>query len=363
MPRPASMFAVQRRERILDVIRSEGQVTVAGLSQDFAVTEVTVRRDLAALSDQGLLTRVHGGATVRSALDRTVPRTPGPTPRYRVGMVVPTMSYYWPEVIVGARAAAVGAQAQLVLRGATYEARDQRRQLEALVGSAAVHALVVAVATAGEDGAGTLAWLDALPLPVVLVERQAPRALALRRLGSVGTDHAFGAAVAVHHLHEQGHRRIGLVAPASSPTVAALRRGWLDALADLGLDDGEPVEHPVPDHTQTGGDPRWAELVSRCRATGTTALLVHSDPEAVDLAGYCHDHRVAIPGELALIAYDDEFAADAEQPITAMRPPRAHLGRLAVEMACARLTDPGRPVERLLALPDLVVRSSSGPPS
>jgi DeoR/GlpR family transcriptional regulator of sugar metabolism len=39
-----------------------GSVTVAELSQQFAVSEVSIRRDLQFLEDMGLLKRVHGGA-------------------------------------------------------------------------------------------------------------------------------------------------------------------------------------------------------------------------------------------------------------------------------------------------------------
>lgn len=47
---------------ILETITSRGEVDVAALAQLFAVTASTVRRDLAHLEDQGLLSRTHGGA-------------------------------------------------------------------------------------------------------------------------------------------------------------------------------------------------------------------------------------------------------------------------------------------------------------
>ncbi|MGG1910068.1 DeoR family transcriptional regulator [Microbacterium sp. NRRL B-14842] len=47
---------------------------VAELARDFGVAELTIRRDVTALADRGLLTRVHGGAVLRSALDTTVAR-------------------------------------------------------------------------------------------------------------------------------------------------------------------------------------------------------------------------------------------------------------------------------------------------
>ena len=49
----------------LDVVRSVGEVDVARVAEELAVSQMTVRRDLAHLDKVGLLRRVHGGATVR----------------------------------------------------------------------------------------------------------------------------------------------------------------------------------------------------------------------------------------------------------------------------------------------------------
>lgn len=56
------MLAARRRELILDAVRGGAGVEVGQLAQRFAVSEMTVRRDLARLADEGKLTRVRGGA-------------------------------------------------------------------------------------------------------------------------------------------------------------------------------------------------------------------------------------------------------------------------------------------------------------
>ena len=52
----------QRREQILNRLRQEGKVVAAELCRAFGVSEDTIRRDLHALEEAGLLKRVHGGA-------------------------------------------------------------------------------------------------------------------------------------------------------------------------------------------------------------------------------------------------------------------------------------------------------------
>ena len=58
------MLAQQRQAAIVDRLRDHGAVRVADLVIDLGVSDMTVRRDLEALAERGLLAKVHGGATV-----------------------------------------------------------------------------------------------------------------------------------------------------------------------------------------------------------------------------------------------------------------------------------------------------------
>jgi DeoR/GlpR family transcriptional regulator of sugar metabolism len=53
---------IERQRRILELVDDRGVVRVTDLSRHFDVSEMTVRRDLVALEDQGALRRSHGGA-------------------------------------------------------------------------------------------------------------------------------------------------------------------------------------------------------------------------------------------------------------------------------------------------------------
>lgn len=360
---PAPRFGLSRRERILDELRRTGAVRVADLARDFGVAELTIRRDITTLADRGLLTRVHGGAVLRSALDTTVPRAVVAVPQFRVGMVVPSLSYYWPQVVVGARSAGGEAGVQLVLRGASYAAADQRRQIAALLESGTVHGLIVAPETEGADGHALLTWLDALPVPVVLVERRTPTALALTRLQTVATDHAFGGALAAGHLAALGHRRVGVLTSPQSPTSAGLRQGWSRAVAELGLTGGVDRDAALDRMDGPARAVFLSALLDEIRETRTTALLVHSDPQALLLQQHLQDEGWLLPDDLSLIAYDDEVAEHGSPPLTALRPPKQHVGRRAVELIRDRLREgAARPAERVEVAPALHVRGSTTPP-
>jgi DeoR/GlpR family transcriptional regulator of sugar metabolism len=60
------VLARQRQERILEEVRLTGGARVSDLVDLLGVSDMTVRRDIAALARKGLVARVHGGATAVS---------------------------------------------------------------------------------------------------------------------------------------------------------------------------------------------------------------------------------------------------------------------------------------------------------
>lgn len=58
----ASLNAAERRSHTLRLLQDQGHASVSRLSTDLGVTEVTIRKDLRHLEEQGLLVRTHGGA-------------------------------------------------------------------------------------------------------------------------------------------------------------------------------------------------------------------------------------------------------------------------------------------------------------
>ena len=57
-----SVLPAVRRAEILRLVKQLGQITVTEMSARFEVSLDTIRRDLDTLADQGLISRIHGGA-------------------------------------------------------------------------------------------------------------------------------------------------------------------------------------------------------------------------------------------------------------------------------------------------------------
>lgn len=58
------MLAAERRNLILEKLQEEKRVVVSELSQEYGVSEETIRRDLEKLEKDGLATKSYGGATL-----------------------------------------------------------------------------------------------------------------------------------------------------------------------------------------------------------------------------------------------------------------------------------------------------------
>lgn len=66
------MLAITRKNIIKDIILEKKNVTVTELSEQFEVTEETIRRDLKQLEKEGFLTRTYGGAFIQSGVQNDV---------------------------------------------------------------------------------------------------------------------------------------------------------------------------------------------------------------------------------------------------------------------------------------------------
>ncbi|MFE0462968.1 substrate-binding domain-containing protein [Kitasatospora sp. NPDC058965] len=338
-----------RRTRILRAVENLGSVRLVDLGQHLGVPVVTLRRDVAALAEAGLVHRAHGSV---SAVAAGGGAPGGPT----IGLVVPTVHQYFGEVIAGARTAATDAGATLVLSISSYEAGADRAQADRLLESGAEGLLMTPTWMPGGNSDGR-AWIAELPVPVVLVERRAAAGTPASRLDSVYSDHHVGVLLALQHLVARGHAAVALAARTDTWTAQRVRSGYAEGCALLGL-----PARPVIDLPGTpAGSGAVVEQVAAAVDGGTRALLVHNDQDAIQLLPLLRARGLTVPEDLAVISYDDVFAALGAPPLTAVAPPKQAVGRAAVEVLLRRLrSGSALPVHHLGLLPELKVRSTCG---
>lgn len=362
----AAPLAAERRAHVLAALQREGAVRVSQLIDELGVAPVTLRRDLAQMESEGLLERVHGGAVapatgLASAASDAAPPASA-TPTTSVAMLVPSLNYYWPGVVRGAEAAAARHGLGVVLRGASYELQDERPVLERLVHTDGVRGLIVAPNTDTAHARDVVQWLIDAGVPSVLVEREATTSPDGVPMESVTTDHALGAVLAARHLAALGHRRVGLIISRDSPTSRKITAGWHAACIELGLTPSDHFESMLPPRTSPEFSAVVDATLDAALGNGVTALVVHSDPEAMAFVDLALNRGISVPGDLSIVAYDDEVAELFTPALTAVAPPRRAVGEAAIDLISRRLEDRTRPVHRVSLSPTLNVRGSTAPP-
>ncbi|KRC62324.1 hypothetical protein ASE14_00250 [Agromyces sp. Root81] len=358
------MIAAGRHDAILRELELRGSLEVTPLAGKLKVSTMTLRRDLAELEARGLLARVHGGAVSpavaaqreRHEVGANQPRRPIAT----IGMVTPSASYYYPEVIRGARDAAREFNCRLVLGTTNYSEREELRQAERLI-RGGVDALMITPSGTTLEGTPLHELLVEAPIPVVVVERSVDERSG-GRLESVRSDHAYGAELAVRHLAELGHERIALAAR-ESPTTPWLLDGYERAMTRLGLAGGSMHQQlPSPSAGDDGTVDVLGRFLDECLAGGISAAVMLSDVDAVAFTDLASERGIRVPEDFAVVAYDDEIAALARVPLTAIAPPKHDLGYAALRLCVDRIRQPdaaGRAVTRTAMLPVLIEREST----
>ncbi|MWB99350.1 substrate-binding domain-containing protein [Agromyces seonyuensis] len=354
-------LAAERRAHVLAALSRDGIVRISQLIDDLGVAPVTLRRDLDQLEREGLLQRVHGGAVPAAGLEDESPAAAAVSTG-SIAMLVPSLNYYWPGVVRGAEAEATRRGMDIVLRGASYELQDERPVLERLVETGNARGLIVAPNTDTAHAQDVVRWLAGTGMPAVLVERDALVLPEGTPMESVTTDHALGAVLAARHLAALGHRRVGLIISRDSPTSRKIAAGWQAACAELGLTPTDHFESILPPRSSPEFSAVVDSTLDTALAHDVTALVVHSDPEAMAFVDLALNRGISVPGDLSVVAYDDEVAELFTPALTAVGPPRGAVGAAAVDLIVRRLEDPSRPAHRVILSPTLNVRGSTAPP-
>lgn len=115
-----SLLKEERQHLIWELLQKDGRVTVTELSQRFSTSEVTIRRDLAELADQGKLVRSHRGALVATPAPPEPPvvlrMETGKEAKQQIGLVAVTLVAEGDSIFLGSGSTTAVLARQLVER-------------------------------------------------------------------------------------------------------------------------------------------------------------------------------------------------------------------------------------------------------
>jgi LacI family repressor for deo operon, udp, cdd, tsx, nupC, and nupG len=179
---------------------------------------------------------------------------------------------------------------------------------------------------------------------------------------SVQTDNRQGCRLAIDHLAQLGHTKIGYINGRSDNVLTASRRDDThEALSDLGLNCVD--EWFFDGNFSMEGGVRAAHQFLNLQ-NRPTAMFCANDETAFGLISELNKHGVSVPDDLSVVGFDDiDISRYFIPALTTIRQPRIELGARAAEMIIDRIQSGGQagglPQETLPV--ELVVRNSTAP--
>ena len=175
-------------------------------------------------------------------------------------------------------------------------------------------------------------------------------------VASVGCDNQEGFDLAVKHLTQLGHKKIGLISgPSNSYIMKARYNAYLSAMEKYGLEINEDyigIGYYVAESTR--------KYIPRLVNQGVTAILFSHDIRAISALTECDDRNISVPKDLSIIGFDDLPMTEYTQPpLTTIRQDRIALGKCGYYAMTFLLNDV--PIGNIQLRATLVVRSSTGP--
>ncbi|MFI6978551.1 LacI family DNA-binding transcriptional regulator [Embleya sp. NPDC050154] len=174
----------------------------------------------------------------------------------------------------------------------------------------------------------------------------------------LSTDDRLAMRLAVSHLVELGHERIGLLSgPRRFVPVIRKAEGFLRTMAELlGTDEDDALlENTI--FSFEGGAAGARTLLDR----NATALVCGSDVMALGAITTIRERGLSVPHDVSVIGFDDSpFIAYTDPPLTTIRQPVQAIGLAAVRALFDELAGIPAPRSEFVFRPELIVRGSTG---
>ncbi len=312
------------------------------LNRPERVAPSTRDRVMAAIEELGFV-RNEAARQLRAGRSRTV------------GLVVlDVRNPFFTDLAAGAEAAASAAGLTVVLCNSDDDAAREKHHLSLLQEQRTFGILITPVG----NRTPVIDSIRRTGTSVVLVDRgSGPRRC------SVSVDDRVGGELAVAHLLALGHRHIGFVGgPPSIRQVAERLHGARAAVHAAGLPQNAITVIETPALTATAGRTAGERIAQSPPGERPTAIFCANDLLALGALQEMTRRRLNVPGDLAIVGYDDiEFAAAAAVPLTSVRQPPFQLGRTAMDLLLDEVEHAATHRHRQVVFePELVVRESTG---
>ncbi|EOV9527127.1 LacI family DNA-binding transcriptional regulator [Bacillus cytotoxicus] len=190
-------------------------------------------------------------------------------------------------------------------------------------------------------------------IPVVLFSTDIP-ALSV---DMVSVDDYKAAFQAMDYLLSLGHKRIGLIAEQTTSSKYRIQ-GYKDALEAAGVNVDENLIHYTEAATIQNGKQITKLLFEE--KDRPTAIFACNDILAAGVMQGAKEEGIRIPTELSIIGFDNTILADiCYPPLTTIAQPIQEMAEQTTSLLIQQIEHKDKPKQRILLVPELMIREST----
>ena len=337
-------FVLKRRPTIIDVAEEAGvsKSTVSRVIADGGqgVSEETKDRVLQAVQTLGY---VRNAIASSMRTDRT----------NLIMLAIPDITNpYWPEVARGVQDVMDAEGYAVVFANSDWDENRETGYLEMARRNRLDGILINPVQVSS-------AILQATGIPTVVLGTREEYS----SFDRVGADSYAGTKIAVQHLVELGHQRIGIIlGQLDTKSKDSRKRGYVDVLQGAGISVDESLITIVP-FTRAGGERGFESLLEH--SSPPSAIFCANDTIAIGALQAVHAMGVSVPNDLSIVGLDDiDAAVTTSPPLTTISKPKYDIGRQAATFLLEQIQASRHISPRKLQLAgELCVRGTPAPPT
>lgn len=276
---------------------------------------------------------------------------------HTLGVIITTiLNPFYPELARGIEDRALELGYNIILYSTHYDLKLEKYYID-MLRSKGVDGIIFSSVEVNDPNIKTL--IDDR-FPFILVNRRIHNRFLERKVDYIVLDNISGGYMAMEHLYELGHRRIGIIAGGLNISTAVERtEGARNLLRDYGLRDDPKLmmECHFSKELAYQATKKFLSMKSL-----PTAIFAENDYMALGSREAILEAGLRIPEDMALVGFDDIITSALRGvEMTTVSQKKYEMGSLAVKILIDKIQN-GAPsmVHQTILEPELIIRKSCG---
>jgi LacI family transcriptional regulator len=274
-----------------------------------------------------------------------------------LGLIITTiMNPFYPELAKGIEDKAMELGYNIILCSTKYDLKLEKYYID-ILRSKGVDGIIFSSVEANDSN---IKPLIEDRFPFILVNRRIHHRLLDKKIDYIVLDNVLGGYMAMEHLYNLGHRRIGVIAGSLKTSTAIERTGGVKKLLKdygLKLNPDLLMECNFSKELAYNAMKKFLSIKKP-----PAAIFAENDYMALGAREAILDSGLKIPEDVALVGFDDIVITGLKGvEITTISQKKYEMGSLAVKILIDKIKNGSIPMANQIILePELVIRNSCG---